>query len=100
MICRSRWPRDAAASTYVSSTTASDPTMKRVAYQSAIRSPNAREDRGRRSCSGSKDIAHTTHRVQNLVLERSIDLFPQPAHQHVHDVRLRVEAVIPDVRQN
>ena len=38
--------------------------------------------------------------MQQLLLERPIDLLAQPAHQHVDDVGLRVEVVFPDVRQD
>src|SRR5439155_17893107 len=77
-----------------------DPTTKRVAYQSAIRSPNARVNTGRRSRSGTEDIADAAHGVQQLLLEWTIHLVAQPAHEHVDDVRLRVEVVRPHMRQD
>src|SRR3954471_16488707 len=100
MIWRSRWASDVEARTYVRSTTASDPRMNSVAYQRAIRRPNVRDDSGRRSLSTSKDITDAPHGVQQLPLERSIDFFAQPADQHIHNIRLRIEAVVPHVRQD
>jgi hypothetical protein len=38
--------------------------------------------------------------MQELLVERPVDLLAQPAHQHVNDVGLRIEAVFPHVRQN
>src|SRR5437879_4693864 len=72
------------------------PTTKRVAYHRPSRSPN----RGRRSFSPAEDIPDASHRMEQLLLEGSIDLFTQPADEDVHDVGLRIEAVFPDVRQN
>ena len=36
----------------------------------------------------------------SLRLEPLVDLLAQPEHEHVDDVGARVEAVIPDVRQD
>ena len=35
-----------------------------------------------------------------LLLEALVHLLAQPVHEHVHDVRPRVEAVVPHVRQD
>src|SRR5678816_1570775 len=86
---------------------ATDPTMKRVAYHSAIRSPNARVKRGCKkgydpfwSGSGSEDLPHPPDGMQQFLLERPIDLLSQTAHQDVDHVGLRVEAVVPAVGQD
>src|SRR5919199_1157498 len=78
------------------------PATNSVAYHSAMRSPNARVKRGRPpfSISGSEDIAHAANRVQQLVLERPIDLLAKAAHEHVDDVGLWIEVVLPHVRQD
>src|SRR3977135_3746957 len=86
------------------------PRMNSVEYQSAIRSPNAREkrrvyggdggrvsvlvrrpvpcsilvlapSRGSGPSSGSKDIPHPSNCVQQLLLERPVDFLPQTASQ-------------------
>src|SRR6266850_5754999 len=72
------------------------PVTNSVAYHSASRSPNARVKTGLRS----EDIAHAADRVQQLLLERPIDLLAQPADEDVDDVGLRVEIVFPHVRQD
>src|ERR687887_732601 len=77
-----------------------DPTTNSVAYQSAIRSPNVRLNGGRVPRSGPEDISDAAHRLQQLLVERPIHLVAEAAHQHVDDVRLRVEVVGPDMRQN
>src|SRR5437667_12480397 len=69
------------------------PRTNSVAYHSPSRRPKP-------LARSSKDIADTTHRLQQLSLEWTIDLVPEPADQDVDDVRLRIEVVIPDVRQN
>src|SRR5689334_20109637 len=76
------------------------PTTNRVAYHSAIRRPNARVTAGRQWRSRAEDIANAAHRVQQFLLEGTIDLVAQPAHEHVDDVGLRIEAVRPDVRED
>src|SRR5579862_5533208 len=48
--------------------------------------------------SPAEDIPHSSDRVQQLRLEPLVDLLPQTADQHVDDVRLRIEVVVPDVR--
>src|SRR5215467_731486 len=97
MICRSRCASEADVSRYVRNMIASDPRTNSVAYQTPSRSPYT----GRRvSRSGADDIPHTPHGVQQLLLEAAIDLLAQPAHEHVDDVRLRIEVVVPDVRQD
>src|SRR5262245_38396391 len=69
------------------------PTTKSVAYHSTRRRPNA----GDRL---TKDIPYASNRLQHLRRERFVDLFAQPAHQHVNDVRLRIEGVVPDMGEN
>src|SRR5439155_1468100 len=81
------------------------PETNRVAYHNANRRPKVRVNAGTDGpslplFSGPEDIAHASHRVQQLFLERPIDLLAQPAHQHVDDVGLRVEVVLPHVRQD
>src|SRR5258706_14174511 len=97
MICRSRSASEAEVRTYVRYTIVSEPAMNSVAYQTPRRRPYARAGRSR---SGADDIADASHRVQQLFLERPIDLLAQTAHQDIDDVGLRIEAVIPDVRQD
>src|SRR5829696_1171007 len=65
-----------------------------VAYQVARRRPKTT---GRTL---SEDITDAPDRAQELVVERPIDLFAQTAHQHVDDVGLRIEGVVPYVRQD
>src|SRR5215831_21013793 len=77
--------------------TASEPITNSVAYQTPIRSPYTGS---RASRSGADDIAHAPDGVQQLLLETAIDLLAQAADEDVHDVGLRVEAVVPHVRQN
>src|SRR5579871_4914996 len=50
--------------------------------------------------SPAEDIPHSPDRVQQLLLEPLVDLLPQTADQHVDDVRLRIEVVVPHVRQD
>src|SRR6266849_1168507 len=76
------------------------PMTNSVAYHSASRSP---KNRGRGPFStrcSAEDISDASHGVQPLDLERLVDLVTQPADQHVHDVGLRVEVVLPDVRED
>src|SRR5262249_41144057 len=49
---------------------------------------------------GSEDISHAADRVQQLLLERAIDLLAQAADEHVYDVGLRVEVVFPHARED
>src|SRR4051794_36643950 len=83
------------------------PRTNSVAYQSAIRSPNPprsvgpeRTRNGESKGSDTEDVPHAANRLQQLALERAIDLLAQAAHQHVDDVGLRVEVVFPHVRQD
>src|SRR3989442_15881490 len=76
------------------------PMTNRVAYQTARRNPNAPEKWGRELSSPAEDIPNTPDRVQKFPLKWAIDFFPQPAHEHVDDVRLRIEVVFPHVRQD
>src|SRR5262245_26831606 len=91
MICWSRCASEAAVSTYVSATMAIEPTTKRVEYHSVSAS-------GRRNL--SDDIAHTAYGLQQVLLERSIDLVAESAHQDVDDVGLRIEVVFPYMGQD
>src|SRR6476620_4018773 len=79
-----------------------EPETNSVAYQSASRSPKKRggEKGVRPLFSRPEDIANPAHGVQQLLVERPIDLLAQPADQDVHDVGLRIEVVLPDMRQN
>src|SRR4051794_29332218 len=97
MICRSRCAREADVRAYVRYTIASEPAMKRVAYQTPRRSPYAGTGDSR---SPSDDITHAPHRVQQLFLEAAIDLLAEAADEHVDDIGLRIEAVVPHVRQD
>src|SRR5437016_4966181 len=54
----------------------------------------------RRPNLGAEDIADSAHGVQQLGLERLVDLLAQPADEHVDDVRLRIEVVLPHVRED
>src|SRR5205823_12781040 len=96
MICRSRCTSDAAVKRYVKTTIAIDPTTNSVEYQRASRSPNVRVNGGSRA----EDIPDTADGLQQLLLERPIDLLAQAAHEHVDDVRLRIEAVLPHMRED
>src|SRR5712692_5850274 len=77
------------------------PAMNSVAYHSPSRRPNARVKRGRELFSlSTKDVSNAADSVQEFLLERPIDLLAQAADEHVDHVGLRVEAVVPDVRQD
>src|SRR2546423_3031149 len=71
--------------------------MKSVAYHTPRRSPYAD---GGGSRSAADDITHASHRMEQLLVEAPIDLLAQAAHEHVDDVGLGIEAVIPHVRQD
>ena len=75
---------------------ANELAMKRVAYQIA----SLRPKRPARSDRSADDIPDTPHGLQELPLERLVDLVAQPAHEHVDDVGLRVKAVLPHVGQD
>src|SRR5207248_8107560 len=94
MISRSRRSSDVAATQYVRNTIAIERRSKSVAYQSASRSPNVRR------FSPAENIPDPANGMDKLLFERPIDLLAQSAHQDIDDVRLRVEAVFPHVRQN
>src|SRR5258708_6462448 len=91
MICWSRWASEAAVSTYVRSTMTIEPTTKSVEYHSV-------------SVSGHRyladDIADTAYGLQQFFLERPIDPVAEPAHQDIDDIGLRIEVVLPDVRED
>src|SRR5581483_10246189 len=74
------------------------PATNSVAYQSASRSPK-NSGRPERS-SPAEDISDATHGVQEFLFEWTIDLLAKPADEHIDDVGLRIEAVLPHVRQN
>src|SRR5919106_1418189 len=71
--------------------TAAALTTMSPAYQAARRRPNALR---------AEDISNTAHGVQQLLFEGPIDLVPQAADQDVDDIRLWIEVVLPDVRQD
>src|SRR5262245_39032521 len=56
--------------------------------------------RGYRSAYLSEYIPHASNGLQELFLEGTIDFVAQSAHEHVDDVGLRVEVVLPDVRED
>src|SRR6266498_5162121 len=70
---------------------------KSVAYHSASRRP---KKRWRTGVSGAEDISYASDGVQQFFFKRTIDLLTQPAHEHIDDVRLRIERVFPHTRQN
>src|SRR5262245_52818615 len=70
------------------------PAMNSVAYHSPSLRP---KNKGRGL---SEDIADATDGVQELDVERTIDLVAQAAHEHVDNVRLGIERVLPHMRQN
>src|SRR5262245_29846778 len=91
MICSSRCPSEAAVSTYVSRTVTSEPATKSAEYHSVRNS-------GRGYL--PEDIADPADGLQQLPLEWPIDLVAQAADQHVDNVGLRIEVVLPHVREN
>src|SRR4051812_25200704 len=96
MVSRSYWRSDCASSTYVSPTIATELATKTIAYHSARRKPRVWRSRSRHL----ENIANPPDGVDHLGLEALVDLLAQPEHEHVHDIRSRIEAVIPDVRQD
>src|SRR5688572_21476311 len=44
-----------------------------------------------------KRIPYSTDRMDHFAGEVFVHLGPQPAHEDVHDIGLRIKAVIPDV---
>src|SRR6185295_7405121 len=68
-----------------------DPATKSVEYHSVRNS-------GRGYL--PEDITHAANRLQQLFLERPIDLVAQAADEHVNNIGLRIEVVLPDVREN
>src|SRR5689334_16719506 len=71
------------------------PTTKMIECHSAIRNPTVREKRLTRA----KNIAYTTQGVDEFAGEVFVDLVAQAAHQHVDDVCLRIETVVPQTLQ-
>src|SRR4051812_14115924 len=96
MVSRSYWRSDCASSTYVSPTIATELATKTIAYHSARRKPRVWRSRSRHL----ENIANASNRVDHPGLEALVDLLAKPEHEHVHDIRTRIEAVIPDVRQD
>src|SRR5262245_39340364 len=99
MIWRSCCASDVAARKSVTKTITIAPDTNKVAYHKASWRPNVRLNSGGEEASadgsraspvppplGAKDIAHASHRMEKLLLERPIDLLAQPAHQHVDHV--------------
>src|ERR1700704_1740367 len=76
------------------------PEMNKVAYHNARRRPNVREKRGRAPFSRTEDISNASDGVQQLLVERPIDLLTQAAHQHIDDVGLWIEVVLPDMGED
>src|SRR3954451_2367557 len=66
-------------------------TVNTTAYHSATRSPKELR---------LENIADAPHRVKKGLLERTIELLTQPAHQHVHHIGLGIELITPDMRQD
>src|SRR5262249_22462804 len=85
---------------YVRKTIAIAPRTKRVAYHIPNRSPNAGPDALRPGAGSTDDIADASNRLQALGLKGTIDLLAEPAHQDIDNVGLRIEAVVPHVRQD
>src|SRR4051812_5442981 len=96
MISRSYCRSEAATSTYVSPVRARELTTKMTAYQRARRKPSVCRRRSRHF----EYIAHAPHRLDHLVVEVAIDLLAQTVDEDVDDIGARVEAVVPDVRQD
>src|SRR5215471_4067443 len=48
----------------------------------------------------SKNITDSANGLNHFFREVLVYFVPQPANQHVHDVRLRIETVVPDVFEN
>src|SRR5687767_1571978 len=67
---------------------------KSVAYHVARRRPNTA------GLALFEDIPDAPDGSQELAIERPIELLAQAAHQHVDNVGLRIEAVVPHVRQD
>src|SRR6476469_4788676 len=77
------------------------PSTNSVAYHSAMRRPKVPANAGLwRPRSATEHVPDAADRVQQLLLERTIDLLAQAAHEHVDDVGLGIEVVLPHVRQN
>ena len=68
-----------------------EPTTNSVAYHSAMRRPNALR---------TEHVTHAADRVNELLFEWAIDLLAQPADQHVDDVGLGIEVLLPDMRED
>src|SRR5262252_1630049 len=73
-----------------------DPRTKSVEYQSV----SASGHRYREPVSLPDDITYTAHRLQEFLVEGTIDPIAEPAHQDIDDIGLRFDVVFPDVRQN
>src|ERR1700757_475025 len=66
-------------------------SVKMEAYHKFSRKLNVRP-----TClSGFENITYAANGMEQGLV--TINLVAQPAHQHVHDVRLRVKTIIPDV---
>src|SRR3972149_8443418 len=70
--------------------------MKTREYQAASRKPMVWRLRLR----FPKDVAYSSDGVNDLRVGFGSNLFPQPAHQHIHHVRLRLKVVSPNMFQN
>src|SRR5271155_1385689 len=80
--------------TYMKKYSAMALNMNMVAYQRFSRKPNVRPSRSIRF----EDIADSPDCVDQL--PAPVNFVPEPADEHVHDIRLRIEAVVPDVFEN
>src|SRR6516162_7671340 len=74
------------------------PRTKSVAYHSPTRSPKEREKS--KTGMSPQHVTNTPDRVKKLLRVRSIDFVPQPAHQHIDEVGLGIEAVLPYARED
>src|SRR5262245_11391317 len=86
----------AASSKYTRKKSTAALTMKIDAYQRFRRNVTVRPTRLRRF----KDITHPAHGVNQLLWEVLVHLVAQPTDQHVHDIGLRIETVVPNVLED
>src|SRR3569832_1690965 len=81
-----------------SAPSAAKPSSSAAAYHVARRAVSDQR-RGRAGSWLAEDISHPAQGVDQLRREAAVDLVAQAAHQHVDDVRLGIERVVPDVLQ-
>ena len=58
------------------------------------------EGERRRGYSRAENIAGAAQGVDEFLIEIAIHFIAQPADQHVHDIGLRIEGVVPNVFEN